>query len=264
MARNIGIVQISGKVGGLQFFHKNGESFVGLPSNISKERIKSDPAFARTRENNSEFGGAALVSKNFRAQLIPLRNLTERNLHNRVTSQIRKMMNEGAGPRGKRAAQFSLHHDYFNGFELNASSKLSEIVYATIAVSANNDRNEVTLSLDEFLPSDYLNIPEGSTHYKLYASALSISDYGPSGLLNQYGPLNAAQDGLFATVSSTEMPISSANPGGFSFTVSLPGAPVLAADVSLFSILGIAFLQNLNGTFYQLHSNNAARIVKLF
>ncbi len=264
MAKNIGLIKISGKVGDLQFFNKDGNAYVGLKSGVSKDRIKKDPAFKRTRENMAEFGGAASVSKNIREYLIPLRSLFEKNLHVRLTSIIRLMINTGTGVRGKRAVEFSLNQEELNGYELNVKSKVSEILYASMGVATNPERNQAVVSIAEFLPTDYLLIPEGATHYKIHTAALSVSNFEPQGVKAKYKPLNAGQHGLFAVSSTTELSLNSAQVGGITLTTDLPGAPTLDADVSLFTFVGIEFLQEINGIFYQFASNNAVRIEKVF
>lgn len=264
MAKNIGLIKISGKVGNLQFFNKKGESYVGLSGSVSKERIAKDPAFKRTRENMAEFGGAAAISKELRMHIVPLRSLIETGLHARITSRIRLMMNAGSGARGKRTAEFTLNQDEFNGFELNQRSKVSELLFVNLGMTANAARNQAVLTIQEFLPANYLLIPEGATHYKIHAAALSVSDFGPSGANGKYKALNPAQNGIFATLSTAALTVESAEVGGITLTVDLPGAPTLDPDVSLFTFVGIEFLQEINGDFYQFASNNAIRIEKLF
>jgi len=264
MAKNIGLIKISGKVGDLQFFKKEGKSYVGLSSNISKERIQKDPAFKRTRENMSEFGGAAKVSKSIREYLIPLKSLIEKQLHNRVTSMVRQLINVGSGDRGKRAVEFSANQTEVNGFELNKSTKVSEVMFTSNTLVTNADRNQLILTIEEFLPSDYLLIPEGATHFRVHLAGLAISDFAPVGPKNKYLPINETQHGAFIKDETSPIPVSSLVTGGITLTVDLPGAPVLAPEVSLAGFIGIEFLQDVNGTFYQLASNNALRIEKLF
>ena len=49
------------------------------------DRIKNDPNFARTRENNSEFGQAGTVGKGIRDAM---RNLIDKASDSRVTSRL--------------------------------------------------------------------------------------------------------------------------------------------------------------------------------
>lgn len=264
MAKNVGLIKISGKVGDLRFFKKDGKSYVGLSGEISKERILKDPAFKRTRENMSEFGGSAAVSKAIREFLVPIKGLIEKQLHNRLTSKIRGIMNFGTGDRGKRAVEFSLNQSELNGFELNKSTKVSEVMFTSNTLVSNVDRNQLTLTVAEFLPSDYLLIPEGATHFRVHLAGLAVSDFEPVGAKVQYKPINETQHGLFEKAATAELSVSTLVTGGITLVVDLPGTPVLATEVSLVGIVGIEFLQEVNGTFYQFASNNAVRIEKLF
>lgn len=264
MAKNIGLIKISGKVGNLRFFKKNGKSYVGINSDISKERISKDPAFKRTRENMAEFGGAASVSKTIRTALIPLKALFEKYLHTRLTSMIRGLINLGSGDRGKRAVEFSLNKDELAGFELNEKTRVSEVLYTPVNITTNTERNQLVLNIDEFLPADYMLIPEGATHFRVHLAGLAMSDFIPVGPRNKYKPINGDQNGLFAGTKTAEISVDSAVTGGISLTVDLPGAPTLDTNVSLAAIVGIEFLQEINGDFYLFATNNAVRIEKLF
>lgn len=264
MAKNIGLIKISGKVGDLQFFQKEGKTYVGLTSQLSKDRIMKDPAFSRTRENMSEFGGAAAVSKSLRNSLIPLRALIDSGLHSRFVGLIRQTINLGTGARGERRVEFSLNQEELVGFELNKNTKVSETVLTTNTLVANVDRNQLTLDVEEFLPSDYLMFPEGTTHFRMILAGLSISDFEPVGLKKKYRPINTEQHGLFVKESTAELPINTLVAGGLTLTADLPGAPVLDPDVLLAAFLGIQFLQEVNGVYYALAAHNALRIEKVF
>lgn len=264
MAKNIGLIKISGKVGDLQFFQKDGQTYVGLSSSLSKDRIKKDPAFKRTRENMAEFGGAATVSKAIRQKLIPIAGLIESGLHARFTSILREIMNAGSGARGQRAVQFTANGSDLEGFELNKTTRLGEVMLTTNTIASNTDRNQLVLDVAEFLPDDYLMIPEGATHFKIHLAGLAMSDFEPVGPKNKYKPINAAQHGLFDNTESALLSVDALVTGGVQLTINLPGAPVLTPDVALAAIVGIEFLQEVNGTFYQFASNNAVQILKLF
>src|SRR5689334_2719328 len=56
MAKLTGILQLQGSVGGLCFVHTREGIIVRAKSSLSRERVRRDPAFARTRENSREFG----------------------------------------------------------------------------------------------------------------------------------------------------------------------------------------------------------------
>ena len=55
MGRQDGVVQLTGGVGNLSFYKTQDGYMARKKTGVSAKRIKSDPAFARTRENIAEF-----------------------------------------------------------------------------------------------------------------------------------------------------------------------------------------------------------------
>ena len=60
MATQESFIKLQGKVGDLSFFKTKNGYQARVKGGVSADRIKSDPAYQRTRENNVEF---ATVSK---------------------------------------------------------------------------------------------------------------------------------------------------------------------------------------------------------
>ena len=63
MAKIDGIVEIQGTVKGVTFYRSKDGMLARAKGGISKKRMKTDPAFQRTRENGVEFGHNAKMSK---------------------------------------------------------------------------------------------------------------------------------------------------------------------------------------------------------
>ena len=63
MARQKGILKIKGTIGDITFYKTKDGYLVKEKSAVEGNRIASDPAFQRTRENNSEFGRAGKAGK---------------------------------------------------------------------------------------------------------------------------------------------------------------------------------------------------------
>ena len=63
MAKFEGIFEIQGTVKGMSFYKTKDGLMVRSKGGISKKRIANDPAFQRTRENNSEFGHNAKMGQ---------------------------------------------------------------------------------------------------------------------------------------------------------------------------------------------------------
>ena len=69
MARQDGVIKLTGQMGGISFYKSQGGHLVRQKGGIDGDRMKNDPAFARTRENNEEFGRAGASGKLLRTAL---------------------------------------------------------------------------------------------------------------------------------------------------------------------------------------------------
>ena len=85
MAKQVGTFKIDGTIGDLTFYKSQGQHLVRQKGGVSGDRIKNDPNFARTRENNSEFGQAGTVGKGIRDAM---RNMIDKAADSRVTSRL--------------------------------------------------------------------------------------------------------------------------------------------------------------------------------
>src|SRR5690554_7680512 len=85
MARQKRIIKLTGKIGDLSFYKSKDGYLAREKGGVDGERIKKDPAFARTRENGSEFGLAATSGKTLRDAFRPL---MMRAADNRITSRL--------------------------------------------------------------------------------------------------------------------------------------------------------------------------------
>ena len=63
MARQKGVIKLEGRIGDLSFYKSGGDYLARAKGGVDGDRIKNDPAFARTRENGEEFGRAGKASK---------------------------------------------------------------------------------------------------------------------------------------------------------------------------------------------------------
>lgn len=69
MARQKSVIKLEGAVGDLSFYKKSGKYYARTKGGVSGDRIKNDPAFVRTRENQQEFGRAGSAGKLLRTAL---------------------------------------------------------------------------------------------------------------------------------------------------------------------------------------------------
>ena len=72
MAKLRSLIKVEGTLDDLTFYKGKEGYLVRTKGGVSANRIKSDPAFARTRENGSEFGHCATSGKILRRAVINL------------------------------------------------------------------------------------------------------------------------------------------------------------------------------------------------
>src|SRR5690554_7592125 len=63
MARQSGLIKLKGTLDNVSFYKTKDGDLARMKTSVDKDRIKNDPAFERTRENNAEFGTSAKAGK---------------------------------------------------------------------------------------------------------------------------------------------------------------------------------------------------------
>ena len=131
MAIQKGPLKYIGTLGDIQHFQiKNTEGyFAGMIGGPSAEQIKSDPAFARTRENMSEFGGSANVAKAVRVTFAELvKSVADSQLTGRLTALMKKINKEDTtGIRGQRPILISQYPEHLKGSEFNKNITFGKV-----------------------------------------------------------------------------------------------------------------------------------------
>ncbi len=265
MAYQKGIIRIKGKVGGLSFYENNGKDLVKTPSGVSKEKIEKDPAFKRTRENMSEFGGSAHVAKAFRvciAELITI--FGGRNVVARLTKLFRAVCENGAGVRGARGIEIVNNAGVLNDYNITFGVMFGSVFNSIFTYTANAGRNETVLSVPDFNTSDFVSAPEGATHFRFVNTASILSDYAYSISKKSYFPVNATINGKTKVVYSNYIAIGGMVGGVTTVTATIAGSPTMVATAGLIGCVGIEFFQLLNGNYYLLASENSLKIQNVF
>lgn len=266
MSKQIGLIRLKGKIGGVSFYKSGGTDLARVANGPSKQRIDSDPAFVRTRENNVEFGGSAKAAKALR---LALAFIVQTMADSRVTSRLTKLFKEinvsdTAGIRGQRSIEVSAHRPLLINFEMNKSVSFSSIFNAPFSFSNTAARDEGTVTIPSFLPQNFIEAPAGATHFRLITALGVISDYTYNVANQGYEPTDPALNILGITAASPITPISSALPVNFTLTATLPGSPTMTPTVSVVQCLGIEFYQHVGATDYLLAQDNCMKIVNVF
>lgn len=263
MAKDKSIIKLKGTLGELTFYQSGGETIVKQKTSLNGNKIKNDPAFQRTRENNQEFGGAAKVGKSFRMGFAGIaKNISDRYWVGRVGAQMRNIINRGTGARGQRTFEVSNSSELLTGFEFNAKNVFDSMMLAPSTITVNPDRTNATWDIPDFNVTDYLNAPSGATHFRLVLCIASLSNYNYETTEKTYMPVVPDQNEKTGQEFGNFIPLEGQS-GSISINATLNLSGALDPNVALNIATGIIFYQEINGTMYELSSNNAMKIAQV-
>lgn len=246
MAKQRGVIKIDGTIDDLTFYKTSDGYLVRSRGGVSAERIATDPAFARTRENGAEFSRAGKASKLLRTVFrTQLQNARGKRTPSRLTQELMRVIHTDAtNARGMRTVQdgeLSLLQD----FDFNDRSQLGSVLFASYTAALDRATGAATVSLPAFVPVNDIVAPAGATHFIVHAAAAAIDFLG-----------EVYQVGSDAT---EVLPLGGAAAAEQTLTCTLPPA----STDPLFLIMGIEFYQEVNGQQYSLKNGgfNALTIV---
>lgn len=240
MAKQESFIKLQGKVGDLTFFKTKNGYQARLKGGVSADRIKNDPAYQRTRENNTEFAAVSSTAKIIRDLLRPMiLQTSDPKMATRLSSRLFRMIKADTehvrGERRVNAGSFAL----LRGFNFNESAPLGNTFFINAATSIDRTTGAVALNVPEITPEVHLGKPKAATHFRFTAGAALVSlDRGMEDsrlelALSCYKPVTAA---LSPMVLDCLLPANAISP--------------------ILLVFGISFYQEVNGVYYSL--NNGA------
>ena len=138
MAKQSGMYKIVGTIGDLTFLRTENGYEVRQKSSLTADRIATDPAFQRTRENMAEFGHAGYAGKVLRTALRTLlQNAKDDDATTRLTGEMMKVLR--ADTTSARGARNVIDGDLtlLQGFDFNINGKLGQTVFAPFSATIN-------------------------------------------------------------------------------------------------------------------------------
>lgn len=246
MARQTGIIRLKGTLGGITFYKTTDGHLVREKGGVDKNRIASDPAFQRTRENGAEFGRAGEGGKLVRlATRLLLQNAKDKRVTSRLTqTMVRVVKTDSTNERGSRTisdGDLSL----INGFEFNLKGKLGTVFFAPYTPTLDRVAGTLDVEIPVFTPNASIDAPTGTTHFKIVSGLAELDFANNTFVFDQQEtailPWNAqdtALINLFSTVTAN-------------------------STLPLVQILGVNFFQEVNGEMYPLKngSYNALSVI---
>ncbi len=248
MAKLRSLIKVEGTLDDLTFYKGKEGYLVRTKGGVSANRIKSDPAFARTRENGSEFGHCATSGKILRRAII---NLIADAKDNRVTSRLTQAMSKVKNSditsvRGQRQVAIGLAtpegRAHLVGFDFNNNAQLSSVLRSDFTLDSTTGE----VNIVDLTPNHDLGIPGGATHVSFSAGFLNL-DFSSGDKELQVSPI-------------VNLPIN-----GIASTVTLTPPTVPSGTGNQFYFLKVAFFQEVNSIQYPLNNGafNALQLIEV-
>jgi hypothetical protein len=235
MARQKGIIKLKGTIGDITFYKTQDGHLAREKGGIDASRIKSDPAFQRTRENGSEFGRAGKAGKVLRTALRALLlNSADGRMVSRLTQQMVKVIQaDMVSERGLRNV-IDGEAELLTGFEFNIRGKLGTSLFAPFVGAIDRVTGDITVDLAPFIPANMIAAPSGTTHFKIISAGAEI-DFEAETFIEAH-----SETAILPWDATPTVAISQTN------------AVTPASTKPLFLALGIEFYQEVNGQMYPL------------
>ena len=248
MARQKGIIKLTGKIGDLSFYKTQDGFLAREKGGVDAHRIKNDPAFVRTRENGAEFGSSAQSGKLLRDSV---RTMMQNASDGRVTSRLTKLMTQvknldSVSIRGERNVGVGVTtveaKALLKGFNFNNKAILGSILFNGYSVVLGT--GEITLV--DLVPINELNTPSGATHIALRGAWAKV-DF-------------ATGDAEMQETNVVNLPIDTTSTN----VVLTPVAAPVGGGTDLYFLM-IEFFQEVNGNQYTLKNGafNALSIIEI-
>lgn len=267
MARQKGHIKYVGTLGEVRHFKIKGKTgfFAGLKGGPTALQIKTAPGFIRTRENMSEFAACAMTGKSVRIGLSALmKQMTDSQFTGRLTAIMKKInIEDGSEARGQRAVLVSQQPQYLKGLDFNRNISFNGIFSAPFTLTSSVDRNESILSIAEFNPMSFLNVPSGATHFRIINAITVVSDFIYNSATGSYEPAEPALNELSNIAYSDYTPVDAVT-SLIEITASLPDSPTLTTNVAVLGCIGIEFYQQVGVNYYLFNAGNALKIQEVF
>jgi len=233
MAKQTSYIRMRGDMGGITFFERDGNFYARQTRTVNPDAIKSDPAFERTRENNSEFSRAAKAAKLI---LTAFRSVTAGATDGRVYSRLMREVMRGvkADPVNDRGQRTFVDGEpaFVKGFDFNSAGELTAVCKAQLAPAIDRAAGTVGVAVQSFVPARMLLAPVGATHFRMVCAGAELDFRTDEYILNvsASAELKLGNDSVSAQTLECLVPPASTHP--------------------VFAVFGVEFVQEVNKKYY--------------
>jgi hypothetical protein len=246
MARQHGIVNFTGPLGGISFYYTQTDGYLARTSAAhSRERIMHDKRFARVKENSAEFGVASHAGKILRQAIRHLTaGVADKRMYTRMTGTlVHVLRGDAVHKRGKRTvADGDLAQ--LKGFEFNRHRAFTDLFRGHGHVLFDEQAGTATFRTNAEAPAHAFAAPEGATHAQ-FVVAFAAVDFNAKAFKVQ-------------EACSAYIDLRNAAPHSVDLVQQMP-----ARNAPIIMLIGVRFFQKVNAQMYAMAEGNAMQIAEL-
>ncbi len=192
MAEAIGPFRVKGSMGNIRtYYDRTLKKWISsTKGGANKNLIYNNPRFALTRDLNQEWKGCAVWAKIVRKGVKPINHLMQgrNNCYLMKVAEKIKIL-DFESERGFRKITTSKHKSLLVGYCFSKLHPFSEVFLDEPELSITDDRNEVTLALNNFLSHYRFSWPEKISYYRIYLNISLVPDLEWSASEKNYIPV---------------------------------------------------------------------------
>ncbi len=248
MAQQKGIIKLKGTIGDITFYKTKDGHLAKAKTSLDGSRIATDPNFALTRQNGTEFGEAAKCGKVMRRSINSLlTHAHDNHVTSRLTKQMLKIVKlDATSLRGFRTVGTAISLPsavtLLKNFNFNIKSLLGDVLKANYTLNTTTG----VITIANIVPINDVYAPVGATHVSFIGGWAKVDFPNKAFTTDFTNTVNLPIDGTSSTVILT------------------PTAVPTGTGTNVF-VLEVQFFQLVNGAQYSMKNNsyNALGIIQV-
>jgi len=248
MARQKGPFKASGTISDVVFYKSKFGYILRSKGSLNRKRIQKDPAFSRTRENNSEFITATKGVKTLRSAFRSLiHSVSHPFLAGRLTREmVRIIRADLIHDRGKRVIA-NENLVLLEGFDFNPEAPITKILFAPYKITINQEKGELLVIFPPFVSRESIKAPSKTAYFKITVAIAEIDFEKKAFVFNQQ-----ETDAMCAN-------------GDLIPEIRFMQNITADSKLPVFVLIGVSFYQLVNGNAYSLNDGkfNCLSIAKV-
>lgn len=255
------LLKLSGSLGGLTFTPDEKGTIVKTKPETSRKKLTKG-----TQDGNREMGGASMAVKALRQALdSKKRGLEDPSFAGRLSGKIRMAVALGEGEPGQRKLDLRKNGEPLEVFEF---IELQPLVHSIGGIKEkptfSDGRTEISWTSPTLNPKEQISAPKKATHFKFILGAGTVSNYEYNTTKKGYMPVEPKFRNLGDFVESEPIALKQKTIAPVELHLKLTEDGPLPEEVAVVTMVGVSFIQNVNGELLEMKKTEGMRVLGAF